>query len=162
AGAEHTCAIADQGKSVYCWGVTPYGQAGAPQTSCTGLNFSDRCNLGATKIPLSLDTAETVKQLVLGDGHSCARTSTRVLCWGADANGQLGQPTPSVACSDAGSDTCSMTPLVVNVIAQPATAIAAGRAHTCAILADQSAVCWGSNGNGQLGVGTATAIGPVR
>ncbi len=34
-----------------------------------------------------------------------------------------------------------------------ATAIALGYAHTCVIEAGGGVKCWGSNGNGQLGIG---------
>jgi len=35
-----------------------------------------------------------------------------------------------------------------------ATAIAAGAVHTCALVADGSAYCWGQNVRGQLGIGS--------
>jgi alpha-tubulin suppressor-like RCC1 family protein len=35
-----------------------------------------------------------------------------------------------------------------------ATAVATGSRHTCAVLADGTIKCWGSNGIGQLGDGT--------
>jgi tRNA G18 (ribose-2'-O)-methylase SpoU len=37
-----------------------------------------------------------------------------------------------------------------------ASAIAAGYAHTCAIVSGGEVMCWGDNGNGQLGIGSRT------
>ena len=42
------------------------------------------------------------------------------------------------------------------------TAIAVGNAHTCAIEAGGGVMCWGNNGNGQLGIGsTDSQTSPV-
>ncbi len=38
-------------------------------------------------------------------------------------------------------------------------ALAAGIQHTCALQIDGTVVCWGYNGNGQLGIGSTTSVG---
>jgi alpha-tubulin suppressor-like RCC1 family protein len=37
-----------------------------------------------------------------------------------------------------------------------ATAIGSGDFHSCAVLTDGTAQCWGFNGDGELGIGTTT------
>ena len=45
----------------------------------------------------------------------------------------------------------------------PATTIAVGYQHACAVLAGGSVTCWGNNGSGQLGNGTTSGpTGPVQ
>jgi hypothetical protein len=73
---------------------------------------------------------------------------SHVWCWGANESGQLGD----------GSTSASSVPVRVGLPAgtDPAS-IATGRAHACAVAADQGVWCWGANGSGQLGDGTLTA-----
>ena len=40
-----------------------------------------------------------------------------------------------------------------------ATAIAAGKIHTCALLDNASVKCWGYNDNAQLGIDNTTTMG---
>ena len=69
------------------------------------------------------------------------------MCWGYNAYGRLGD----------GTNTNSNTPVAVNLPAgRTATALALGGYHSCAILDDGSAMCWGNNLYGQLGDGTNT------
>ncbi len=54
-----------------------------------------------------------------------------------------------------------LTPLIPGL---SASAIAAGESHTCAIVSGGWVMCWGSNGNGQLGIGSTaqqTSLRPV-
>lgn len=79
-------------------------------------------------------------QVSAGGYHACAVTTQgRVMCWGYNAEGQLGD----------GSATNRLRAVPVMGIAQ-ASAVAAGGASSCAI--DGGLVkCWGSNVYGQLG-----------
>ena len=45
---------------------------------------------------------------------------------------------------------------IVNFAGKKAKSIHAGHLHACAILEDDSAMCWGSGANGQLGTGSNT------
>ena len=44
-------------------------------------------------------------------------------------------------------------------LGRPATQLAAGCHHTCAVLDDGSVACWGLNDKGQLGVGDTMSRG---
>lgn len=77
--------------------------------------------------------------------HACALLQDgSVSCWGGNSSGQLGDRTPVDA---------QPTPTAVQGIAG-ATQIEVGVSYSCAVLADQTARCWGGNYDGQLGDGT--------
>ncbi len=83
-------------------------------------------------------------QLSLGIGHSCARTATNdVLCWGENEVGQLGD----------GTIAARPKPGPVLGLGGDVAQIALGGHHSCALLADGGAQCWGWNRYGQLGNG---------
>jgi hypothetical protein len=71
-------------------------------------------------------------------------TAGAVLCWGANANGQIGD----------GTTTEHVTPVPVIGLGSAAGAIAAGQWHTCALTSIGAVKCWGYNLNGGLGDGT--------
>jgi alpha-tubulin suppressor-like RCC1 family protein len=68
-----------------------------------------------------------------------------VKCWGANGAGQLGNGTTT----DSNAAPVDVSGMSVDVIA-----IAAGGAHTCAVMRGGGVTCWGSNTYGQLGTGT--------
>jgi len=133
---KHTCAILDNG-SVSCWG---YG--GAYQLG-NGISGS----VTAPTLTLSLGANRTAVALATGNDHTCAILDNgSVSCWGSKSTGKLGsggttgsQPTPTLTGSLGAGRT--------------AVAIAAGYAHTCVTLDNDSASCWGWGGYGQLGNG---------
>jgi alpha-tubulin suppressor-like RCC1 family protein len=98
-------------------------------------------------------TAVAVSQASSGGGHSCAVDSHHQLwCWG---DNQLGQsaaaPSPSLQ-EPTPVDNGAGTPLQVDNVA-------VGRQHTCAV-SSAGVMCWGSNADGQIGIGTTGATAP--
>ncbi len=143
AGEAHTCADGSDGK-VYCWGLNFFGQLG------DGTN-TERWTPVAVEAPEGV----VLSGVVAGAWHTCAHGSDDELyCWGANADGQLGD----------GTNTSRPTPVAVQAPAGVMlSGVSAGLgAHTCAHGSDGKVYCWGHNGSGQLGDGrTATSILPV-
>jgi len=106
--------------------------------------------------------APTPRAVAAGGTFSCALLSDgTVRCWGDATDGQLGdgrrvrdpQP-PSAVIATPGA--ARNNPL------QGVTAVSAGGASACALLADKSLRCWGSNQAGALGNGNVNPqSGPV-
>src|SRR5258705_9556224 len=85
----------------------------------------------------------------IAGNHVCAvKEDGTVRCWGSNSSGQLGNNT-------GGSGQFSAAPVTVSDLTD-AVAVAAGAAHSCALRATGSVVCWGSNDRGRLGDGTTT------
>jgi alpha-tubulin suppressor-like RCC1 family protein len=84
-----------------------------------------------------------VTQVALGGLFGCALTlDGGVSCWGDDSANQLGRVL------EAG--TSDPTPRGV-ALPRPATSVAAGKYHACAILTDHSVACWGAADHGEIG-----------
>lgn len=87
-------------------------------------------------------------QIVTGDRHGCVLTkSGSVQCWGMNDAGQLGVK------PDIDPHKQLVTVPGVGGVAR----LVAGEASTCALLADGAVRCWGSNGEGELGLGTRSS-----
>src|SRR5690606_4324032 len=84
-----------------------------------------------------------------GASHACAIADGQAYCWGAGANGRLGNNTTTNSLIPVTADTAG------ELAGKTVTAIAAGSSHTCAI-ADGKAYCWGNGANGRLGNNTTT------
>jgi alpha-tubulin suppressor-like RCC1 family protein len=120
------------------------------------------CTAGAGRV--SADRSESVasgrgdaSRLSTGTLHSCvALREGSVRCWGNGSSGQLGS-----ADTDTIGD--NETPGSVDPVAlgagAGATVIAAGDAHTCAILDNGNVTCWGLGTNGQLGYANTDTVG---
>ncbi len=90
--------------------------------------------------------------IAAGGRHSCALVSGRVLCWGANDRGQLG---------DGDLEARSNPAPVVGEISF--SQVTTGLTHSCAVARGGEAYCWGSDDKGQLGDATLTSrSAPVR
>jgi alpha-tubulin suppressor-like RCC1 family protein len=154
AGGTHTCAVLDNG-TVRCWGEGSSGQLGLAATA----------DVGDTEVPASVATVDvgtgrTAVAVTAGAAHSCVILDDgSVRCWGEGSSGQLGLGTSD----DIGeTETPGSVPVVDLGPGRTAVAIAAGGAHTCAVLDDGSVRCWGAGSSGQLGLASTVDIGDTE
>lgn len=136
AGGYHGCGLNGSGV-VLCWGANGSGQLGDGTTTTR-----------RTPVAVSGLSGLTTVAVVAGSYHSCALIADgSVRCWGGNGHGQLGDGTTTTRLT--ATTVTGLTGLAV-------TALAAGDAHTCALISNGSLRCWGSNDWGKLGDGGAT------
>lgn len=177
AGLAHTCAIVNDA-TVRCWGHNNFGQLGDVTTdnastpviaavqgvqklalgnshtcallndgggACWGRNEDGQLGVGGTAnsaMPLRVASLDQAIDIDSGADHVCVvRTDGTVWCWGSNKSGQLGfgEIGPGVSIP-------SQVPGIINAIA-----VGLGDAHSCALTADGTVWCWGSNIYGQAG-----------
>ncbi len=145
--ANHACGTNLAG-AVRCWGSNQFGQLG----SGTAMSSAS---------PIAVITSEALKEVAVGDVHTCAiaeRTS-QSLCWGANNFGQIGD----------GTTTNRPTPAAANASARFSRTMG-GEEFSCAVtfgavtgedntivVSRRSLLCWGRNTTGQFGRGTITS-----
>ena len=147
--ANHICSVMVDG-SLYCWGNNQYGQIG-DGTNCESNNYANGCNgVGGRSVPIevSLPIGRTATAVTTGATHTCAiMDDGSVWCWGSNSNGKLG-----VGNSSSGTPSWTFTPQQVLLPSErTAIAISSGYHHSCAVLDNNSIVCWGLNDHYQLG-----------
>jgi alpha-tubulin suppressor-like RCC1 family protein len=127
-GGYHGCALKAHG-IVECWGWNLHGELG------NGVSVQRLA-------PVNVVGLTGVRQIAVGDEHTCALTADGgVKCWGHNSSGQLGD----------GTSLQRVTPVDVSPLGSGVSAIAAGSAHTCALMNGGAVRCWGLNDHGQLG-----------
>lgn len=155
AGGTHTCAILDDGM-VKCWGSGGRGQLGQGHTEHLG---DEPGEMGDNLSPIDLGTGRTALQVSAGDAHSCALLDDgTVKCWGSGAHGQLGQGTSISIGKRLGEMGNNLPPIDLG-IGRTVTQISTGGAHSCALLDDHTAKCWGGGFSGRLGQGHTRHLG---
>ena len=141
-GGSHACALLDTGQ-VRCWGADNVGQLGDGGKTAGPVRSEPVTVLGVTGVrPLS-----GVTQISAGQFHTCAALqTTRTVCWGINVDGQLGDGSTILGRSRPvfvrNLDTTDPQLDIVQVDA--------ASSHTCAVLTNGQARCWGDNTFGQL------------
>ena len=154
AGDGHTCALLDDA-TVRCWG---YGATGA-------LGYGNTAHIGDTETPaavppVDLGPGRTARAITAGAAHTCALLDDgNVRCWGTGTNGRLGYGnTTTIGDNETPG---SVGPVSLGA-GRTAVAIAAGGAHTCALLDNGTVRCWGEGDFGRLGYANTTDIGDTE
>jgi signal peptidase I len=147
AGREHTCAALDDG-TAWCWGENGRGQLGTGNTT-------------DSRYPVQVDgiggsgTLAGVDEIEADREHTCALLSAGTMaCWGENGRRQLGDGTTT--------DRRSPVQVVGSGGAGTLGSVAGfglGEQHTCAVLDDGSAWCWGEGSQHRLGNGSTTDRG---
>lgn len=144
AGANHTCAIGNNGHT-YCWGDDRFGQLGARmEESCRG----DQCLR-----PVPLAGGLPLTDLALGEAHTCGIANLKAYCWGFDRHGQLGSDdmVPE-RCGLSPAFRCAVVPRRA-AVGFPMVGITAASTHSCGVASAGQLFCWGRNLGMQLGTG---------
>jgi alpha-tubulin suppressor-like RCC1 family protein len=137
AGVGHTCGRTMTGGKLYCWGNNSSGQLG-------------NGTLNNKKRPTPVSSSLQFRWVSAGPSHTCAiSTDSKAYCWGANGSGQLGD----------GTYTDRWSPkLVAGGLSWQQIEVGGGynySSFTCGITTGGKIYCWGYNGNGQLGNGSA-------
>jgi len=145
-GSYDACALTAAG-AAYCWGSNRGGALGTGDT------------LDPTA-PTPVIGGFLFHVVSVGSSHTCGLTTAgAAYCWGSDFSGEIGRAAPEKC--GVGRSPCATTPQAVpgGVVF---TDISAGTSTTCAIAADSTAYCWGSNEFEQLGVGASKPEASAR
>jgi alpha-tubulin suppressor-like RCC1 family protein len=148
AGVSHTCGIVTDG-SAYCWGSNAYNQLGLETDGAL------------VRAPAQVIGGLTFTAVSAAAFHTCGIiTSGAAYCWGASGEGELGTGNAAV-----------IGPAAVAFGLQFKELAAGGNdysngsyyygttiyAHTCGLTTANVLYCWGSNQNGELGLGAILA-----
>jgi alpha-tubulin suppressor-like RCC1 family protein len=130
AGKDVSCGLLRNG-SALCWGRNNRGHVG--DNSTTQRNY-----------PVYVNGSYNFSIIGVGSAFSCGLLQNEsALCWGRNNFGQLGNPS---------SITQSTIPLYVSK-GYTFSTLEPGAVHTCGILNNGSALCWGTGIGGRLGLG---------
>ena len=141
-----SCSVQSDG-SARCWGLNEFGTLGdgteAPRARPAGVKAA------AGNMFLA-----NVKTISTAPAHTCALLKTGVVdCWGLNSFGQLGDGTVTTRLRPVAVKSSGGAGPLVHVT-QLTTGGGSSGDHSCALLSNGTAVCWGGNFFGQLGDST--------
>ncbi len=130
-GAWHSCVVKADA-TVACWGGNGFGECGVGAHG------------GSISVPVPVASLSGVSAVGAGSPQTCSLLSSgKVMCWGGNFNGDLGQGTLVLATQPN------------DVSGESSVAdVACGDDFTCSARKDGSVACWGDNESSQLAVAT--------
>ena len=132
AGRYHSCGVLVNG-SAMCWGYNSWGNLG---NNLTSTSYS----------PVFVSGDYIFSSIDLGFHHTCGvLVNGSAVCWGDNANGRLGDNT---------TDQRIVPTFVYGEYEFLQVSSGTDGSHTCGVLTNGSAVCWGLGSSGQLGQGS--------
>jgi len=147
AGRQHVCALL-AGGLVSCWGANESGQLGRPPST------------EKAEVPAPVAGLPPVRRIFAGGSNTCATAADgRLLCWGADDSGQLGDDGTEARATPApvpGADGMVSVAIANNTQAgKKVPDIGNSTGFICGVRGtDGRVLCWGNNYTGQLGDGS--------
>jgi alpha-tubulin suppressor-like RCC1 family protein len=143
-GRDFSCALRTDA-TVWCWGRNDSGELGLADIQHRAVPIQIRWAGGGA--------LTDIVDIQAGHLHTCALDrSGGVACWGTGSEGQLGDglaSTVSEAVSVVGPGGTALTGVVE---------ITVGKFHSCALMRDRTARCWGGNTSGEIGTGVVGTI----
>jgi alpha-tubulin suppressor-like RCC1 family protein len=133
-------------------GLLAFGESNQAQLGVDDTVPSQFAMYGNVFEPAPLGTLSGVASVSVGYAHGLAVIQGgAVVAWGGNEHGQLGlgEATGPQFCE---AVPCSRTPVTVPGVSG-VTAVAAGGFHSLALLSNGTVMAWGSDSNGQLGIG---------
>lgn len=123
--------------AAHCWGQI-------------GISIDAECtSYPSLAAPVTVRGGRRFASITAGDRHVCGLiASGSALCWGGNADGQLGDGTGAL--TPPYGERSSPVPVLGGYAY---TKLTAGLFHTCGLTAAGGAVCWGRDWNGQVGDG---------
>jgi alpha-tubulin suppressor-like RCC1 family protein len=134
-GGLSTCALLSNG-NVKCWGLNLSGELG-----------NGTRNYGRLPGPILVKKVAHAVSIAMGEDGCAALADGTAKCWGGNYFGTLGTGRPTD-----GPHTAAVVPRLTHVVS-----VAMNVESACAVLANGSVHCWGTNNYGQLGDGTISA-----
>lgn len=150
AGGNSTCAIVFDGSSslrrLKCWGDNSSGQLGLETSVSLGRSAGQ---MGEALPFVDLGDTAPIADVSISGTHACALFEDgRLKCWGAAERGGLGLGTTN----NSGKEPKTMGNYLPFVpLREPIKQIRVTNYVTCGVTRSGQALCWGYNGNGQLG-----------
>lgn len=145
-GGWTNCLIIETG-DVYCWGDNNSGRLGI------NLNYAS-LNYSTVPRKVNMPAGQTAVKLGSSSGAYCALTSSsRLYCWGQNADGQVGNNSTANRISPVligGPSPSGGFGGLANKTVTDVSGFGAFNKHLCAI-AEGKAYCWGRNERGEIG-----------